>query len=205
MIIKWEKQEGKKCLWVSGLTIFESGSSEEGGVKSVFLSETRKAWSHQPLGGKRNPHEGPVAAILREFGEEAGWENAPQLLRAFQRGKVEYMGFYIPKAMSAKSNPLCVQRFALSKDFIDTSAIKSGSDNEKGIWADKDFFASTKVSGTAEAERAWKQIYGFSRPKKSGGEVDLSEGNYDGVPDSLRDIINAELSREKLQRQSEDT
>ncbi len=179
---EWAKKEGVSVTKVSGLTIFK-GKGVEGGpiVDEVLLSVTKnKAWTHQPFGGKRNEGEGAVAAMLREFGEEAGWDSATQLLRAFKNESAFYVGYYVQKLKNNKA--LLIQSFSMNGKDFNTERFVSGSDSSDYIWANRDFFEKQagQISLTEQAEKYMRDVFGFPRPTSK--FTNLDEGYY-GAPD----------------------
>ncbi|MBI4093711.1 NUDIX domain-containing protein [Candidatus Kaiserbacteria bacterium] len=180
----WAQKEGVSVTKVSGMTIFR-GTGVAGGplVDQVLLSVTKnKAWTHQPFGGKRNDGEGAVAAMLRELGEEAGWESASQLLEAFKVQTAFYVGYYVQKLSDKKA--LLIQSFSMNGQGFNTQKFVSGSDSSDYIWADRKFFEERgkDISLTEQAEKYMRDVFGFPRPPSKFTNPDE---RYYGTPDAL--------------------
>lgn len=179
----WAKENKVSLTTVSGLTIFR-GQGESGGplVNEVLLSVTdpeKKAWTHQPFGGKRNAGEGAVAAMLREFGEEAGWGLAVQLIHSFKDKSAFYTGYYVSEPRNGKA--LFIQCFSMNGKNFDAEKISSGSDSLDYIWAGRNLLegeAGERMTLTQQAEH-YMSIFGFERPRSKFTHPD--EGYY-GVP-----------------------
>jgi 8-oxo-dGTP pyrophosphatase MutT (NUDIX family) len=171
----WAKREGVTLQKVSGVTLYKGRGSrdvpDDNGpiVDRVFLSETNdKPWSHQPFGGKRDKTENPVAALLREFGEEAGWEAAKQLMRALKEGHVTYLGFYVPKPEPGDKKALLIQSFAVDDEYFGASRFVSGSDSKGYVWAGTETLDASrrigkKVTLTTQAEQYMGHVFRFDR------------------------------------------
>lgn len=170
-------KEVVKPTKVSGLTIFTGSGSRNGAiVDKVVLSVTKgKPWSHQPYGGKRNEGEGVVAALVREFGEEAGWDAAIKVARELKRGNVFYLGRYV-----SKNKKLFIQSFGLRADDFDPKKdVVSGSDSKGVELAGPELLRRDDVVLTEQAEEYMRWKFRFERPIK--GYTRWHEG-YRGDP-----------------------
>ncbi|QQS18084.1 NUDIX domain-containing protein [Candidatus Saccharibacteria bacterium] len=172
-------------VYVSGVTGVKQ--SDEG-VTEVFLSRTSgKDWTYQPHGGGRTEGEGSVAALLREVGEEAGWDAAVALLQALKKGTAYYAGYYasrigdvLGEKAKGANTLLAIQCFIVDGRALEGVKLKPGSDSGGAEWLNvhdlpEDFITTTQMD-------YWLRTYFSAEVPKSKYTHPL-EG-YDGVPRS---------------------
>lgn len=174
-------QRGLKLVYVSGFT----GARGVDGATEVLLSETNgKPWTHQPHGGGRNKGEGALAAMLRETGEELGWDAAVALLEAFRSGEAYYAGYYASRIGDVLGDDakgadtlLAIQCFIVDGKAFEGVSFASSSDSKGAVWLPVNELPEGFVT-TTQGDYWLRKYFGAKFPESAY----TYPGKYDGIP-----------------------